>query len=252
MTPVAKDLVADLAGARRVDQHAPGRRLVGDPRARAVELDDVAVLCHQHLQRRLDAAQHPLGHPRMLRQLAILAVHRHEVPRAHERQHELQFLRAAMAGDVHVLHRIRHHVGAAPRDVAHHTRDRLLVPGNRARREHHRIVRPELHVHRSEPGIGRGHDRADVARLAGRAVGADFAQDDLLLERHGIYIQPINYPTVPRGTERLRITPTPAHDVRLIRQLADAMVSVWQELDLPLGKGYQPAGQLAQTVAAGG
>jgi 5-aminolevulinate synthase len=48
---------------------------------------------------------------------------------------------------------------------------------------------------------------------------------DLLLERHGIYIQPINYPTVPRGTERLRITPTPMHDARLIRQLADAMAS---------------------------
>src|SRR5437879_12659139 len=58
---------------------------------------------------------------------------------------------------------------------------------------------------------------------------------DLLLDRHGIYIQPINYPTVPRGTERLRITPTPAHNVGLIRQLADAMISVWQELDLPLG-----------------
>src|SRR6267154_5013081 len=60
---------------------------------------------------------------------------------------------------------------------------------------------------------------------------------DILLERHGIYIQPINYPTVARGSERLRITPTPAHDVRLIQQLADAMVSVWQELDLPLGRG---------------
>jgi 5-aminolevulinate synthase len=57
---------------------------------------------------------------------------------------------------------------------------------------------------------------------------------DLLLDRHGIYLQPINYPTVSRGTERLRITPTPAHDVRLIRKLADAMASVWQELDLPL------------------
>jgi 5-aminolevulinate synthase len=74
---------------------------------------------------------------------------------------------------------------------------------------------------------------------------------DLLLDRHGIYIQPINYPTVTRGTERLRITPTPAHDVRLIRELADAMVSVWDELNLPLGGDCQP-GLPAQTVAAGG
>jgi 5-aminolevulinate synthase len=75
---------------------------------------------------------------------------------------------------------------------------------------------------------------------------------DLLLERHGIYIQPINYPTVARGTERLRITPTPAHDIQLIQQLADAMVAVWQELNLPLGRGCLPGEQLAQTFAAGG
>jgi 5-aminolevulinate synthase len=75
---------------------------------------------------------------------------------------------------------------------------------------------------------------------------------DLLLERHGIYIQPINYPTVARGTERLRITPTPAHDVRLIQQLADALVSVWQELDLPLGIDYRYVEQRARTLAAGG
>jgi 5-aminolevulinate synthase len=75
---------------------------------------------------------------------------------------------------------------------------------------------------------------------------------DLLLHRHGIYIQPINYPTVPRGTERLRITPTPAHDLRLIRQLADAMVSVWQELGIAFGRYHQRGDQLAQTVAAGG
>jgi 5-aminolevulinate synthase len=74
---------------------------------------------------------------------------------------------------------------------------------------------------------------------------------DILLDRHGIYIQPINYPTVARGTERLRITPTPAHDLRLIRQLADAMVSVWQELNLPLGDD-RVIEQRAQTVAAGG
>jgi 5-aminolevulinate synthase len=75
---------------------------------------------------------------------------------------------------------------------------------------------------------------------------------DILLDRHGVYIQPINYPTVARGTERLRITPTPAHDVQLIQQLADAMISVWQELDLPLRKENQAIDQRAQTVAAGG
>ena len=75
---------------------------------------------------------------------------------------------------------------------------------------------------------------------------------DLLLDRHGIYIQPINYPTVARGTERLRITPTPAHNIRLIRQLADAMAAVWQELDLPLGSNCQPSEQRAELVSAGG
>jgi 5-aminolevulinate synthase len=81
---------------------------------------------------------------------------------------------------------------------------------------------------------------------------------DRLLEVHGLYIQPINYPTVPRGTERLRITPTPFHSDALIGDLVSALRETWEALGIPFAADQRPAQQRTNriiplvTAAAGG
>eukprot|EP00510_Aplanochytrium_minuta_P004435 CAMPEP_0184025474 /NCGR_PEP_ID=MMETSP0954-20121128/12830_1 /TAXON_ID=627963 /ORGANISM="Aplanochytrium sp, Strain PBS07" /LENGTH=562 /DNA_ID=CAMNT_0026309261 /DNA_START=146 /DNA_END=1834 /DNA_ORIENTATION=- len=68
--------------------------------------------------------------------------------------------------------------------------------------------------------------------LVGDATKCKMVTDKLMKE-HSIYVQPINYPTVPKGTERLRVTPSPVHTPEMMDSLLQSLDQIWDELDLP-------------------
>jgi 5-aminolevulinate synthase len=70
-----------------------------------------------------------------------------------------------------------------------------------------------------------------VPLMVGDPIKAKKISDTLLAE-YGVYVQPINYPTVPRGTERLRFTPGPQHNETMMRELTDALIEIWGRMEL--------------------
>lgn len=107
------------------------------------------------------------------------------------------------------------------------------LKSSRAERERQKLRVDSVKVQLAQAGIPLMPSETHIVPIAVGDAALCKKASDLLLEDHSIYIQPINYPTVPKGTERLRITPTPLHSEADITHLIESIIAVWNKLGLP-------------------